>query len=134
MLFGFLFIWIISTVGLLLVTKIVPGVRAHSIGDLFLAVLILGFINAFIRPLLWVLTLPLTVLSFGLFSLFINAFMIQLTAMIVPGFEVDDFPNAFMAAIIMVLFAIVGFIFVEWFLFGTVFWINFNSSHLGIGM
>jgi putative membrane protein len=134
MIFGFLFIWLISTVALFIVTKTVPGIRVQSTGDLFLAALILGIINAFIRPLLWILTMPLTVLTFGFFALFINAFMIQLTAMIVPGFEVDDFPNALMAAIIMVALAIVGFIFVEWFLFDGVLWYHSNMSHIGLGI
>jgi len=134
MLFGILVIWLLSTIGLLIVTAIVPGVRAHSTTDLIVAALILGLINAFIRPLLWVLTFPLTVLSFGLFALFINAFMIQLTAMLVPGFEVDDFASALLAAIILVLLAVTGFVFVEWFMFDGVFWLHMNTSHTGMGL
>ena len=134
MLFGILVIWLLSTLGLLIVTAIVPGVRANSTVDLIVAALILGLINAFIRPLLWVLTFPLTVLSFGLFTLFINAFMIQLAAMLVPGFEVDNFASALLAAVILVLLAITGFIFVEWFMFDGVFWLQMNTSRTGMGM
>ncbi len=131
MLLGILIIWVLTAVGLLLVTAIVPGIRARSAGDLLWAALILGLINAFIRPLLWVLTWPLTVLSFGLFALLINAFMIQLTAEIVPGFEVRDFASAVLGAIVMVLLAIAGFILVEWLLFDGVFWLQVGPDRYG---
>ncbi len=130
MLFGILLIWLISTIGLVIVITMVPGIKVNSTADLILAALILGLINAFIRPLLWVLTWPLTVLSFGLFALLINAFMIQLTALLVPGFEVKDFASALLAALIMVLLAIIGFIFVEWLLFDGVFWFSHAAMRM----
>jgi len=130
MLLGMLLIWLTSTIGLLIVTKTVSGIKAHSTADLILAALILGIINAFIRPLLWVLTWPLTVLSFGLFALLINAFMIQLTALFVPGFEVKDFASALLAALIMMLLAIIGFIFVEWLLFDGIFWFSHSAMRM----
>ncbi len=134
MLFGILILWCLSTIGLLIVTVIVPGIRVRSTSDLILAALILGLVNAFIRPLLWVLTWPLTVLSFGLFALFINAFMIQLTSLLVPGFEVDNFVSALLATIIMILLVLLGFIFVEWFLFDGVFWLQMNTGRSGFGI
>ncbi len=134
MLFGILILWFLSTIGLLIVTVIVPGIRVRSTSDLILAALILGLVNAFIRPLLWVLTWPLTVLSFGLFALFINAFMIQLTSLLVPGFEVDNFVSALLATIIMILLVLLGFIFVEWFLFDGVFWLQMNTGRSGFGI
>jgi putative membrane protein len=130
MLFGILLIWLISTIGLVIVITMVPGIKVNSTADLILAALILGLINAFIRPLLWVLTWPLTVLSFGLFALLINAFMIQLTALLVPGFVVKDFASALLAALIMVLLAIIGFIFVEWLLFDGVFWFSHTAMRM----
>ncbi len=134
MIFGILILWLFSTIGLLIITAIVPGIRVRSAGDLFLASLILGLMNAFIRPLLWFLTWPLTVLSFGLFALFVNAFMIQLTSMIVPGFEVDNFASALLATVIMILLVISGFIFIQWFLFDSVFWLQMNNMHPGFQM
>ena len=134
MIFGILILWLFSTIGLLIVTAIVPGIRARSDGDLFLAALILGLMNAFIRPLLWFLTWPLTVLTFGLFALFVNAFMIQLTSKIVPGFEVDNFASAFLATVIMILLVISGFIFIQWFLFDSVFWMQMTDMHPGFRM
>ena len=134
MIFGILILWLFSTIGLLIITAIVPGIRVRSAGDLFLASLILGLMNAFIRPLLWFLTWPLTVLSFGLFALFVNAFMIQLTSMIVPGFEVDNFASALLATVIMILLVITGFIFIQWFLFDSVFWLQMTDMHPGFRM
>ena len=128
MLFGILVIWLLTAIGLMIVTALVPGIKAKSTGDLLLAAFILGLVNAFIRPLLLVLTWPLTVLSFGLFALLINAFMIQLTSELVPGFEVRDFGSALLAAIVMMLLAIAGFIFVEWFLFDGVFWLQMDAG------
>lgn len=128
-LIGLLFIWLITTIGLWLVTMIVPGVKANSTGDLLLAALVLGIMNAIIRPLLWILTLPLTVLSFGLFALVINAIMIKITATLVSGFIVDGFGNALLAALIMAIVAIIGFILVQWFMFNAIFWMQASSTH-----
>lgn len=129
MLIGLLLIWLITALGLWFVTLLVPGVRTRSVGDLLLAALVLGAINALIRPLLWVLTLPLTVLSFGLFALLINALMVKLASALVPGFEVDRFGDALLAAVIMALLAIVGFILLQWILFDAVFWMQMGPGH-----
>ncbi len=129
MLIGLLVIWVITAIGLWLVTLLVPGVRAKSAGDLLLAALVLGLINAFIRPLLWVLTMPLTVFTFGLFALLINALMLRITAAIVPGFEVEGFGDAVLAAIIMALLAIGGFILLQWLMFDAVFWMQMEPAH-----
>lgn len=134
MLFGIIVIWALTAIGLLLVCAIVPGIKAQSTGSLLLAALILGIMNAFIRPLLLLLTWPLTVFSFGLFALLINAFMIQLTAELVPGFEVRDFASALLGSVIMVILAIVGFVFVEWFLFDSVFWLQIGTTRSTLGI
>ncbi len=134
MLIGLLVIWLITALGLWLVTVLVSGVRAKSATDLLLAALVLGAINAIIRPLLWILTMPLTVLTFGLFALLINAFMVRVTASLVPGFEVDSFADALLAAVIMALQAIAGFIFLQWFLFDAVFWMQMGPGHPQFGI
>ena len=135
MLIGLLVIWLVTALGLWLVTLLVSGVRTRSAGDLLIAALVLGTINAFIRPLLWILTLPLTVFTFGLFTLLINALMIKVTASIVSGFEVDRFSDALLAAVIMALLAIAGFIFLQWFMFDAVFWMQPGpGGHMGFGI
>jgi len=133
MLFGLLLIWLVTAIGLWLVTLVVPGVRCQSTGDLLLAALVLGIINALIRPLLWLLTLPLTVLTFGLFALLINALMVKITAAVVPGFNVDSFGDALLAAVIMAMLAIAGFVFVQWFMFDAVFWMHMGPTHPNFG-
>lgn len=133
MLIGFLLIWLITALGLGLVIIIVPGVRVRSTSDLLWAALVLGTINAFIRPILWVLTLPLTVLSFGLFALLINAIMLKLAAALVTGFEVASFTDALLAATIMALLAMMSFIFLQWFLFDAVFWMQMGPGHPHLG-
>ena len=129
MLIGFLLIWIISALGLWLVTLLLSGVRARSIGDLLLAALVLGIFNATIRPLLWLLTLPLTVLTFGLFTLLVNALIIKLAADLVPGFEVDSYADALLATVILTLLAIGGFIILQWLMFDAVFWLQMGPGH-----
>jgi putative membrane protein len=75
------------------------------------------------------LTLPLTVLTFGIFALLINAVMLKLTATIVPGFKVERFSDAVLAAIIMALLAIAGFILIQWLMFDAVYWMHMSTSH-----
>ena len=122
MLINILVIWAVTALGLWIVTLLVPGVRAKSAGALFMAALVLGLVNAFIRPVLWLLTLPLTVVTFGLFALVINAFMVKLTASLVKGFEVESFGAAFFAALIMAVLGLLGFILLEWMMMGSVSW------------
>ena len=122
MLTGIIVVWIITAVGLAIVTWIVPGVKVSSISGLFWAAFVLGLVNAFIRPLLWLLTLPLTVLTFGLFALFVNAFTLWLTSKMVSGFEINHFGSALLAAMLMALLGVVGFVLFSWMMSGDVHW------------
>ena len=101
--------WLATAVGLGLATLIIPGIKANNFPAFLIAAAVLGLINAFIRPALWFLTAPLSVLTFGLFALVINAFMIMLAAAVVPNFEVKGFGSAFLGAIIMALIGVIGF-------------------------
>ncbi len=102
--------WLATTIGLGFATLIVSGIKAKNILSFIIAATVLGVINAFLRPTLWFLTAPLSVLSFGLFALVINALMIMLAAALVPGFEVKSFGSAFLGAIIMAILGVLGFI------------------------
>ena len=128
MLIGFLFIWLVTAFGLWIVTLIVPGVEAKSTGGLFMAALVLGLVNAFIRPVLWFLTLPLTVFTFGLFALVVNALTLWLAAAMVSDFEVRDFASALLAALVMALLGLAGFILLQWLMMGEVHWM-YMSTH-----
>ncbi|MFO0437824.1 MAG: phage holin family protein [Phenylobacterium sp.] len=86
--------------GLAIAARLVSGITYDAPKTLFLAALLLGLVNAILRPLLILLTLPLTVLTFGLFLLLINAGMIALVSRIIPGFQVAGFTPALLAALI----------------------------------
>ena len=122
MLTGILFAWIVTAVGLGIVTWIVPGVRASSISGLFWAAIVLGLVNSFIRPVLWLLTLPLTVLTFGLFALVVNAFTLWLSAKMVSDFDIDHFGSALLAALLMAILGGIGLILFNWAMLGEVHW------------
>ena len=119
---GIISIWVVTLLGLWIVTLVLPGVRANTVGGLILAALVLGLVNTFIRPVLWFLTLPLTVLTFGLFALVVNAITIALTSSLVSNFEVDGFGSALLAALIMAILGVLGFALLEWLMMGSVHW------------
>lgn len=102
--------WLATAIGLGFATLIVPGIKSESLVSFLIAATVLGIINAFIRPVLWFLTAPLSVLTFGLFALVINALMIMLTASLVPNFTVRGFGSAFLGAVIMAIIGVIGFI------------------------
>jgi putative membrane protein len=102
--------WLATAIGLGFATLFISGIKADNTIAFLLAAIVLGLINAFIRPLLWFLTAPLSVLTFGLFALVINALMIMLTSALVPGFEVKGFGSAFLGALIMALIGVAALI------------------------
>ncbi|OPY87360.1 MAG: Membrane protein of unknown function [Smithella sp. PtaU1.Bin162] len=95
--------WLIITVAVLVSAIIIPGIRVDSLTTGFIAAGLLGVINAFIRPVLIILTLPLNILTLGLFSFVINAFLLKLVAYFVTGLEVDGFLAAFLGALVISL-------------------------------
>lgn len=97
----FLTHWLISALALAVAAWILPGVAIGSAAALFIAALVLGFLNAVLKPLLVILTLPITVLTLGLFYFILNGVLFALAALLVPGFEVAGFGWAFLGAIVM---------------------------------
>ena len=83
--------WLISSFAIVITAYLLPGIHLSGFKAALLTALALGLINAFIKPVLSLLTLPLTVLTLGLFSLVLNALLIMLTAKLVPGFQVQGF-------------------------------------------
>jgi len=100
---GFLLRAAIAALGLWVASEIFDGLVVESASKLIVAGLILGLVNAFVRPLAFILTLPLTVLTLGLFLLVLNAGMVALVAWIVPGFEISGFWTAVGTALIVSL-------------------------------
>ena len=100
---GLLIRWLTITVAVLILPKLFSGVRVDDIGSALLAAAILGILNALVRPLLILLTLPLTLVTLGFFVLVINALLFMFVGSIVPGFHVDSFWWAFIASIVVSL-------------------------------
>ncbi len=120
--------WLVTTIGLWIATFVVAGVRATTLGGLLWTALILGLVNTFIRPILWLLTLPLTVLTFGLFTLVVNAFTLWLSATMVKNFEIDSFGSALLAAVVMALLGVMGFVLMTWLMMGEVHWMKYQGQ------
>jgi len=96
----FLLKWFINIIALLVVIHVVAGVSIDNLQTAVIAALILGLLNAFIRPFILILTLPLTIVSLGLFTLIVNGFLFYLAAKFVKGFTIAGFWNAFWAALL----------------------------------
>ncbi len=94
--------WLISALAILVAAFLIPGVQISIISAFVLAV-VLGLINITLKPILFVLTLPVTILTLGLFSLVLNALLIMLAAFIVPGFIVAGFWSALLFALVLSL-------------------------------
>lgn len=94
--------WIVSALAILIAAYLIPGIDVTLVGALVLAV-VLALINVFLKPLILLLTLPINIVTLGLFSLVVNALLIMLAGMIVPGFTVDGFWAAFFFSIVVSL-------------------------------
>ncbi|NEQ39951.1 MAG: phage holin family protein [Okeania sp. SIO3I5] len=99
----FLLTWLMATISLLVTAFVVPGVRIDSIPSAAVAAIILGLVNAIVKPVLTVLTLPLTILTLGLFLLVVNGISLSLAGYFTPGLEVDGFWPAVIGAIVLSL-------------------------------
>ena len=100
---GFLLRAAISALGLWVASQLFDGLHFTSPAKLAVAAILLGIVNAIVRPLVFVLTLPITVLTLGLFLLVLNAGMVALVAWVVPGFTIAGFWTAVGAALIVSL-------------------------------
>ena len=96
-----IFRWLVNALALLAVAYLVPGIAVSGIWAALVAALVLGLVNAVIRPILLLLTLPATILTLGLFTFVINALMIWFVSTIVKGFVVSGFVPALLAALIL---------------------------------
>ena len=99
--------WLLYAAALVLVANLVSGITVSSFGSALLAAVVIGLLNLLVRPVLVVLTLPVTVITLGLFLLVINALMLMLVARLVRGFHLDGFWTAFWASLFMSLLSLV---------------------------
>jgi len=93
--------WLIITAAILLASQFVPGIEVDKLSTAVIAACVLGLINIFIRPIVVILTLPLSILTLGVFYFFINAFLLELVAYFVSGFEIKNFFSAFLGSLII---------------------------------
>jgi len=94
--------WITSVVAILIAAYLIPGVHVTLLGAVVLAV-VLGIFNVFLKPLLTILTLPITILTLGLFSLVINALLVMLADVLIPDFAIGGFWIALLFSIVVSL-------------------------------
>ena len=92
---------VITSLILLLMAKMVKGVEIDNWGSALIAAVILGFVNAFVKPVMVFLTIPLTIITLGLFLLVLNALVLQLVAALSPGVRVSGFGQAVLGSIVL---------------------------------
>ena len=98
---GLLFRLLITALGLWAAATIVPGVTINGVGSLIVAALLLGIVNAFIRPVILILTLPLTLVTLGLFIFVVNGISLALVAWVMPGFTLSGLGAAILGSIVV---------------------------------
>lgn len=98
---SFLQRWLVNTLAVLVAVKLVKGIGYDSNTDLFIATLVLGILNAFLRPLLMLFSLPLLIFTLGLFTLVINAALLYFVGNLWDGFRVATFSSAFWGALVI---------------------------------
>jgi putative membrane protein len=101
--FGFFLRWSVNLLALVIAGSVIPGIRIQSIEMGIIAAGILGIVNAVIRPVVLILTLPINLLTLGLFTLVINAALLKLVSDLVPGFVIESFGAAFLGALLVSL-------------------------------
>ncbi len=109
---GFLFRAALSMLGLWIATRLISGIRIDDARTLVLAGIVLGVVNAIVRPIAVILTFPLTILTLGLFLLVVNAGMLGLTAWLLRGFHLTDFRAALLASLIVSVTGWIGSMFI----------------------
>ncbi len=95
--------WVITACAIWIVSQIVPGFIVSGALSALIAAIVIGFVNGTVGLVLKIITFPLTILTLGLFWLVINAAMIQLASLFIPGFHIDTFAAAFFGAIVLSL-------------------------------
>ena len=100
---SFLLGWLITTLAVLVATKLVPGIHYDTRTDLLVATLLLVFLNSFVRPVMLVISLPLMIFTLGLFTFVINALLLMAVSYMIKGFVVEGFKAAFWGGLVISL-------------------------------
>ncbi len=110
---GLLYRWILNALALWLTSAVLSGIQVDGVGSLLIAALVLGILNALLRPLLLIATFPITLVTVGLFVFVINGFMLWVTASVVSGFHVRGFFSAVVGALLLSFFSFVLNLFIS---------------------
>ena len=113
MIFRFILRALVAALGLWVASRLIHGIEVHGLKSLLAAAVLLGIVNAFIRPIVIVLTLPFTLITLGLFLLVINAGMLELVAMLLHGFKVHSFVAAILGSIVVSIVSWIGSWFID---------------------
>jgi putative membrane protein len=108
----FIFRWAVTTMAVVIASSVIRGMRYDTVAALIGASLLLGILNAFVRPILLILSAPVILITLGLFILVLNGFLLLLVPTVVAGFHVDSFWSAFWGAIVI---SVVSWIFSAFF-------------------
>src|SRR5882724_10640544 len=95
--------WLLSALSLVIVAHVIPGFQISGFVAALIASIVIGFVNGTLGLILKIITLPLTIITLGIFWLVINALMLKVAAALVPGFRIDGFLPAFLGAIVLTL-------------------------------
>ncbi len=98
---GLLLRWLVLCVAIMVAAYLFPGIQVSGFGSALVAALVLGFLNAFFRPILILLTLPINVLTLGLFTFVINALLLMMTSGVIGGLVVEGFGSALLGSLII---------------------------------
>ena len=101
----FLLTWLVTAISLIVTANLVPGFVVTSFGAALLAAVVIGLVNAIVKPILVILTLPLTIITLGLFLFVVNAITIWLAGVLTPGFTVTGLLPALLGSIVLTLVA-----------------------------
>ncbi len=93
--------WLLNALALMFVAYVVPGIHVAGVYAALIAALVLGIVNALVRPLLILLTLPITLVTLGLFTFVINALLLLFVSSVVKGFSIDGFVPALLGALVL---------------------------------
>lgn len=99
--------WLVNTLVIMVAAYLLPGVHVENYLTALVLALVMGILNTLVRPLLIMLTLPITIVTFGLFLFFVNALMVIIASHVVPGFSVDGFFSAFLFSILIAIINII---------------------------
>ncbi|MDA3903741.1 MAG: phage holin family protein [Desulfuromusa sp.] len=101
--FGLFLRWLILTAAIMVSAYLFPGIEVSGFGTALFAAVVLGILNAFFRPILIILTLPINILTLGLFTFVINAFLLMMTSGVIGGLHVSGFGSALLGSLIISL-------------------------------